>query len=169
MVALAQGTMAPLFTLKGLDGRAYSLSDTLKRHPVVLTAFLKVSCPVCHLAFPYLERLHRSYPAIAIWGVSQDDEDSTNAFARMFGLTFPVLLDDLLDTTAQYNLTHVPSSFLITDDRMIKESIVGWVKADLEKLNAQLAAFAGVQSVPLFTIADEVPEIKPGCLSKQPV
>src|SRR5947207_960686 len=121
MVALAQGTKAPLFILQGLDRSTYSLTETLKRSPVVVAAFLKVSCPVCHIAFPYLERLHRSYPSIPLWGISQDDADSTTAFARMFGCTFPILLDDDLETTVQYDLTHVPSIFLVTEDRIINE------------------------------------------------
>lgn len=168
MVALAQGTKAPAFTLRGLDGSNYSLTEVLKSSPVVLAAFLKVSCPVCHLAFPYLERLHRSYPSIPIWGISQDDADSTTSFARMFGCTFPILLDTELETTVAYDLTHVPSMFLINEDRTIGESIVGWVKSDLEKLNVELARLAGVSTIALFTAADEVPELKPGCVSKRP-
>lgn len=168
MVALAQGTKAPIFSLRGLDRCQYDLAETLKKSPVVLIAFLKVSCPVCHIMFPYLERLHRSYPSIPIWGISQDDVDSTKAFARMFGCTFPMLIDDHLETTVRYNLTHVPSLFLVADDGHIGESIVGWVKADLEQLNLRLCQSAGAKPVALFTAADEVPELKPGCLSKHP-
>ncbi len=162
MVALAQGTKAPPFSLKGLDGLPYSLTDTIKHSPVVLAAFFKVSCPVCQLTFPYLERLHRSYPAIPIWGVSQDDADATVAFARMYGTTFPILLDDGLETTVAYDLTNVPSIFLIDEGRTIRESVVGFVKSDLELLNRELAQHAGLTRVPLFTAADEVPELKPG-------
>ncbi len=167
MVALAQGTLSPTFKLKAADRSVYDLVVALKKTQVVLVAFLKVTCPVCHLAFPYLERLHRSYPNLTIWGISQDDSDATKAFARMFGLTFPLLLDDELETTVHYNLTHVPSIFLIESDLTIAESIVGWVKTDLERLNTTLAHHAGLPAVPLFTDADEVPTIKPGCVSKQ--
>src|SRR5277367_3728758 len=112
MVALAQGTKAPQFSLKALDGTRHALSETLRQKPVVVVAFLKVSCPVCHLTFPYLERLHRSYPTIPIWAVSQDDADATMTFSRMYGCTFPMLLDDGLYSTVDYGLTHVPSVFL---------------------------------------------------------
>lgn len=162
MVALAQGTKAPAFTLKGVAGETYSLESALKRHPVVLLAFFKVSCPVCQFAFPYLERLHRSYRTIPIWGISQDDADATIAFARMYGSTFPMLLDELLDTTVKYDLTNVPSLFLVSPDQLIKTTSVGFVKADLESLNSELAMYAQQTVVPLFTAADEVPELKPG-------
>lgn len=162
MVALAQGTRAPVFTLKGVDGQTYNLESALKRHAVVLLAFFKVSCPVCQFSFPYLERLHRSYRTIPIWGISQDDADATIAFARMYGLTFPMLLDELLDTTVKYDLTNVPSLFLVSSDQLIKKTSVGFVKADLESLNSELATYAQQTVVPLFTAADEVPELKPG-------
>ncbi|HEY9868505.1 MAG TPA: TlpA disulfide reductase family protein, partial [Candidatus Obscuribacterales bacterium] len=162
MVALAQGTKAPAFTLKGVDGQTYSLESALQRQPVVLLAFFKVSCPVCQFAFPYLERLHRSYRTIPIWGISQDDADATIAFARMYGSTFPMLLDELLDTTVKYDLTNVPSLFLVSSDQLIKATSVGFVKAELESLNSELAMHAQQTIVPLFTAADEVPELKPG-------
>lgn len=168
MVALAQGSIAPPFNLKSLDGVRYNLTATLKRSQLVVIAFLKSSCPVCHLTFPYLERLHRSYPSVQIWGVSQDDVDSTQRFAHMFGCTFPMLLDIDLETTVAYDLTHVPSIFLVREDGTITESIVGWAKADLEKLNLEAAQHAGVSAVPLFTDADEVPDVRPGCISKRP-
>ena len=162
MVALLKGTKAPLFNLTGLDRTAYSLQETLKRSPVVVAAFFKVSCPVCQFEFPYLERLHRSYRTIPIWGISQDDADATTAFARMFGVTFPILLDERLQTTVNYGLTNVPSVFLIGEGLSIDQSTVGFVKAELESLNEDLARVAGCNTVPLFTAADEVPELRPG-------
>jgi len=134
----------------------------------VLLAFLKVSCPVCHLTFPYLERLHRSYPNVPIWGISQDDADATGSFAKMFGVTFPILLDDILNVTVAFGITIVPSIFLIASDGNIRQTSIGFVKAELEKLNLELAVASGYSAKPLFTAADEVPLLKPGCASKQP-
>ena len=95
MAALTAGTKAPDFELKALDGKTFVLSEELARGPVVL-AFFKVSCPTCQYAFPFLERLERSYghKAVRIIGVSQNAPRETEAFAKEFGVTFPVLLDD---------------------------------------------------------------------------
>jgi peroxiredoxin len=60
MAALGNGTKAPEFELKSLDGRKVVLSDALARGAVVL-AFFKVSCPTCQYALPFLERLHKAY------------------------------------------------------------------------------------------------------------
>ncbi len=168
MVALIEGTKAPTFSLNSLEGTRYSLQEALRNNPVVLVAFLKVSCPVCHLEFPYLERLHRGYPSAVIWGISQDDSDATRSFAKMFGVTFPILLDESLESSVGYQLTHVPSLFLIGKDLTIKQSSVGFVKSDLVKLNELLAESLEQPLVPLFTEADEVPALRPGCMAKQP-
>jgi len=162
MVALIEGTKAPSFSLKSIAGKQHNLHETLKSKPAVVLAFFKVSCPVCQLSFPYLERLHRSYPTLPIWGISQDDVDATEAFAKMYGSTFPMLIDDSLESTVNYDLTNVPSIFLVTQDQRVAMTTVGFVKADLEKLNRELAGLADLTVVPLFTSADEVPELKPG-------
>lgn len=162
MVALIEGTKAPGFSLAGADNKRYSLQDAAKHNKLIVLAFFKVSCPICQFEFPYLERLHRSYPDVPIWGVSQDDVDATRSFARMFGITFPTVIDEALQTTVEYDLTNVPSVFLVGGDMFIKQTIVGFVKADLEKLNVELARCAEQPLVPLFTAADEVPEFKPG-------
>jgi peroxiredoxin len=162
MVALAPGTKAPRFRLKALTADHPSLESALKDNAAVVLAFFKVSCPICQLTFPYLERLHRSYRQIPLWGVSQDDADQTSAFARMYGCSFPMVLDDDLSTTVAYDLTNVPSIFLVLPDGSIGQTTVGFVKADLEELNQQMARLAGSQLKPLFTSADEVPVLQPG-------
>jgi peroxiredoxin len=162
MVALQEGTKAPVFELIGSDGSAFSLSETLRTNPLVVLAFFKVSCPVCQLIAPYLERLHRSHPSIPIWGMSQDDADATDAFARMFGCTFPMVLDARLSATVDYGLTNVPTVFVVDQDMTISHTIVGFIKNELERLNARLAEIGEENAGPLFTAADEVPELKPG-------
>ncbi len=168
MVALIEGTKAPDFKLITSSGNAYSLQDELKNKALVVLAFFKVTCPVVQLEFPYLERVHRSYPTFPIWGISQDDADATNSFAKMYGVTFPLLLDDKLEYTAKYDLNIVPTVFLVDKDMVIKQTIVGFSKADLEKLNTEIATSLGLSVIPLFTNADEVPAVRPGCESKRP-
>ena len=64
----------------------------------MLLAFFKISCPVCQLTAPYLERLAvRNERAVQVIGISQDDAGATRGFANRFGLTFPTLLDSSED------------------------------------------------------------------------
>ena len=95
MPALVAGARAPEITLPTVDGGKFSLQEALKRGPVV-AAFFKVSCPVCQFAFPYVERIFKAYGKsgkFTFVGVSQDSAAETKAFAREYGLTFPILLD----------------------------------------------------------------------------
>ena len=89
---LEAGVSAPSFELKNLDGGKKSLQDILAAGPALL-AFYKVSCPVCQLAFPYLERLAAG-KSLQIVAISQDDDSSTKNFNQRCGVTFPTLLDD---------------------------------------------------------------------------
>src|SRR5262249_18449203 len=95
MSALTAGTIAPPLDLPALDGSRFSLEDALRRGPV-LAIFFKISCPVCQYAFPYFERIYKSYGGkkISIVGISQNDKEESTQFARHYGVTFPILLED---------------------------------------------------------------------------
>src|SRR5438045_8829779 len=89
---LGRGMHAPRFELNDLAGGRQSLEKILEKGPVLLAVF-KVSCPVCQLTFPFLERISHN-DAVEVVGISQDDSGSTAGFNRRFGITFPTLLDD---------------------------------------------------------------------------
>src|SRR6266852_4058998 len=120
MSALGAGVEAPEIYLSYLDGRKFSLAEARKKGPVV-AAFFKVSCPVCQMAFPYLERIFKAYNKSGTFtfvGVSQDNADDTRAFNRQCGVTFPVLLDvaGKYPVSNAYGLTNVPTVFVISPD-----------------------------------------------------
>src|SRR5690242_11670711 len=93
--SLAAAEVAPPFDLQAATDQPYSLTAALARGPV-LVAFFKVGCPTCQYAFPFLERLYRQFGSAggAIWGVSQDSAKDTQEFAKEFGVSFPLLIDD---------------------------------------------------------------------------
>jgi peroxiredoxin len=165
MAALASGAKAPEFELKGMDGKWFSLRDELARGPVVL-AFFKVSCPTCQYAFPYLERLHRAYgqKGVKLVGVSQNDASETAAFMKDFGITFPVVRDELnrYPVSNAYGLTNVPSIFWVAEDGEIEVSSVGWVKADFELINRKMAEADKVSPAVMFKPGEEVRDFRAG-------
>jgi peroxiredoxin len=165
MPALQAGTAAPDFTLKSFHGQEFSLRDALERGPVAL-GFFKISCPVCQFAFPYLERVHKAYAGknVTIVGVSQDDKAATAAFARDYGLSFPLLLDDtrVYPVSNAYGITNVPTVFYIDPDGQIRLSSVGWMRSEIDELNSLVADAAGASQVPVFRPNENVPEFKAG-------
>lgn len=153
---LDAGSRAPGFRLPLLAGGEATLTDLLSRGPVLL-AFFKVTCPVCQLTFPFLERLH-SAGTLAIYGISQNDDEDTREFNHQFGVTFPMLLDAEeggFPVSNAFGISSVPTVFLIERDGTISRVIEGWRKKEIEWLGAKAGA------VP-FRQGENVPEWKAG-------
>ena len=165
MPALTVGKAAPDFTVNSLDGKPFSLKETLLRGPVVLV-FFKISCPTCQYALPFYERLFKAYKNqhATLVGVSQNDAKDTAAFAREFGVTFPLLLDDTRSypVSNAYGLTNVPTVFWIGSDGEIDIASAGWSKPDFEKVNRQLADSARTMAPPIFQPGEDVRDYRAG-------
>jgi peroxiredoxin len=166
MTKIVAGNTAPGFSLKGLDGKELLLAKQLERGPVV-AAFFKVSCPVCQFTFPFLERLHKRYGGddVTFLGISQDDGRDTKEFAKEFGVTFPMVLDEKqkgYPASNAYGLTNVPTIFLIETDGTVKTSCMGFGKKDLESIAAELAERRNTNPATLFRANESVPDHKPG-------
>ena len=155
-VMIAAGDPAPSFELKKLAGGKESLAVILKDGPA-LFAFFKVSCPVCQLTAPYLERLAAGNN-LQIFGVSQDDAGATEGFNQRFGVTFPTLLDQAGEdypASNAYGISAVPSLFLVEQDGRVSKAFSGFSKRDLEEVGDR----AGTAP---FRPGDNVPEWKAG-------
>ena len=165
MTALSKASRAPDFELKTLDGKTFVLADYLLRGPVVL-AFFKVSCPTCQYALPFLERLYQAYgnKGVALVGISQNDAKDTAAFAKEFGVSFPILLDDThkYPVSNAYGLTNVPTIFWIAQDGEIEISSVGWVKADFEQINRKMAEHSKLAPAAVFRSGEDVRDFRAG-------
>jgi peroxiredoxin len=165
MAALTAGTSAPDFKLQTMDGKRFSLREALTRGPVV-AAFFKVSCPVCQYAFPFLERIYKEHGGknVSVIGISQNDKKDTAAFAKEFGVTFPILLDDTNTYPASnaYGLTNVPTVFWIAQDGEIEISSVGWDRKEIEQINRKAAEITGGTAKPVFHAGEEVADFRAG-------
>ena len=169
MGAFKQGEMlrahqhAPDFKLERLQngntGGAAALSELLRDSPVLL-AFFKSTCPVCQMTLPFLERIHRGRApgSFEIFGVSQDDGETTAEFCAQFRISFPMLLDSETGgyvASNAYGISHVPSLFLVERDGTIVWSLEGFNKREF-------LAVAGRAGVSPFQPGEDVPEWKAG-------
>jgi peroxiredoxin len=153
---LAAGAQAPSFRLPGLDGSARSLEEILAEGPALL-AFYKISCPVCQLTTPYLQRLSAN-SAVQIIGISQDEAGATRGFLERFGATFPTLLDlgsAGYSASNSYGITSVPSLFLLERDGTISKAFCGFSRRDFEEIGARVG-------ITPFGPDDHVPDWKAG-------
>jgi peroxiredoxin len=165
MAALTVGTKAPDFEVRAMDGRRFVLRDELALGPVVLV-FFKVSCPTCQYALPFLERLERAYghTGVRIIGVTQNDPKQTAAFTKEFGISFPVLLDEMdrYPVSNAYGLTNVPTLFWIAQGGQIEVSSVAWVKADFEEVGRKMAAARNLPPASVFKAGEDVRDFRAG-------
>ena len=149
---LSSGSRAPAFTLNDLNGSPQSLAGILSHGPVLL-AFYKISCPVCQMTLPFLERMAAG--SLQIVAISQDDAPATRRFQSRFGGAVPTLLDreeDRYPASNAFGITHVPSLFLVEPGEIISRAFEGFVKKDLEEIGtlAGVAPFREDESVPAW-------------------
>lgn len=153
---LSAGMHAPAFELCDAAGERHSLDALLKKAPVLL-AFFKVSCPVCQLTFPFLERISRNN-ALQVVGISQDDVAATRKFNDRFGVDFLTLLDEAREGYAVSNafgISSVPTLFVIETDGAISSSFAGFSKRELNEIGRRV-------EVRPFHDDEYVPEFKAG-------
>ncbi|HVT91265.1 MAG TPA: TlpA disulfide reductase family protein [Bryobacteraceae bacterium] len=152
---LGPGDRAPKLDLVSGDGRRQPLEELWSGAAVVLAVF-KISCPVCQLTLPILERI--SGGALRFVAVSQDNAASSSSFALKFRITFPVLLDPAAGGYPVSNalgVSSVPSIFVIETDGIISKSFAGFSKADIEELGRRANAEP-------FLAGENVPQWKAG-------
>src|SRR5437763_14973298 len=85
------------FTLQDFRGESHSLGDYADQQAIVL-CFLGTECPLAKLYVPRLQKLSEQFSGrgVAFVGVSSNSQDSITelaAYARIHGLTFPILKD----------------------------------------------------------------------------
>lgn len=151
------GSPAPQFSLTALYGRAIGLDVLLAAGKPVLLAFMKVSCPVCQMTFPYLDRMNAG-GGVRFVSVSQDHDGATRNFNSRFGVHFETLLD--LESAGYaasnaFGISHVPTSFLIEPDGEVSMVMEGFVKRQMEELGQRAGAAP-------FLPGEYVPEWKSG-------
>jgi len=152
---LQAGARAPDFRLSRLDGGESGIHELISSGEALLALF-NVTCPVCQLTFPFLERLHKQ-GALRIYGISQNDTEDTREFNREFGVTFPTLLDPEDDFPASnaFGISSVPTLFLVQPDATIARVTEGWSRREIEWLGEKYGAT-------VLRPGDRVPEWKPG-------
>ena len=154
---LRKGDFVPDIPLLDIHGAETTL-DTILSDGKVLLAFFKISCPTCQLTLPFLERLYKNTNLIQVYGISQDDPQSTKAFCERFGVTFPMPVDRAgasFPVSNTFAITEVPSLFLVEKDSEVAWALSGFSRQALEDLGHDM-------HVAIFRADDRVPEVKPG-------
>ncbi|MGH7325611.1 MAG: peroxiredoxin family protein [Candidatus Rokuibacteriota bacterium] len=115
LIRPSRPTAAADFTVPGLTGQPLRLNDFKGR--VVFLNFWATWCPPCKEEMPSMERLYRRYKdkgfTILAISIDRGGVGPVAAFAKSFGLTFPIGIDPDLTVANQYALRGLPATFLI--------------------------------------------------------
>jgi peroxiredoxin len=122
---LRTGSMAPDFTLKGVDGRLHSLYDYKSK--AVLVVFICNHCPYVKARigdFVVLQSKFRP-SELQVIGINSNDPnymdegfDNMVAFAKEHSLNFPYLIDDSQGIARAYGAVCTPDPFLFVDGKL---------------------------------------------------
>lgn len=127
------GQPAPNFELANLAGQPVQLSDFAGK-PVILN-FWATWCPPCRKEMPAFEAASEAYgDRLTIIGINHtaaDDPDLVTDFMAEYGITFPVLLDELGLVVKIYGVVGLPTTVFIDHNGIINEIITGPVDKDL--------------------------------------
>lgn len=118
------GKQIPDFTLRDFRGLERSLSD-FTDSDVVAVVFVGTDCPLAKLYAPRLEELHEKYESkgvafLAINSNRQDSMTKVGAFARIHGVSYPVLKDVGNEVADLFAAERTPQAFLLDRDRVIR-------------------------------------------------
>ena len=132
------GKNAPDFTLKDISGKDIRLSS-FKGSPVLLN-FWATWCPYCRKERAELDSLYKEFrdSGLIIISVATDKSVQTvKRFIEKSPADYIVLTDKDGETASTYNVSGLPTSFLIDRDGKIRNKFVGfreWTGSGSKKL-----------------------------------
>ncbi|MEP7273636.1 MAG: TlpA disulfide reductase family protein, partial [Acidobacteriota bacterium] len=164
---LQPGQQAPVFSLPVLDAASQSISLARDGKPTLLF-FFESDCPTCHLTIPYLNRLSDKLGSegALLLGISQDGAGATRQLAVRLQVRFPVVLDEDLEVSRQYDPIAVPTIFLVDRTGAISRTLTAFDKSELNAMTAELCEYLRQPPFILAAEYDGIPHAKPGCTSR---
>jgi len=121
-----EGSKAPEFTLVGLDGKQYALSDY--KGKVVMINFWGTFCPPCKAEMPAMQReydkLDKSKVEFLALNLGESKITVQN-YVDQLKLNFPIVLDDKEEVRKRYGVMSYPTTFFIDPDGKIATVKVG--------------------------------------------
>lgn len=118
------GRQIPDFTLRDYHGKEVSLND-YRDSRLVVVAFLGTDCPLVRLYGPRLDEIAKDYAdkGVALIGINsnrQDQPTKIGAYARIYGMTFPILKDPDSGIADVFGAIRTPEVFVLDQDRVVR-------------------------------------------------
>ena len=128
------GKTAPDWTLKGIDGNSVRLGDLTSK--LLMIQFTGVGCGPCHQSLPFLKQLVSDYKdknfefvSIETWS---NNIEGLKRYQQRNGFNFKFLKSEP-SVTESYNVTSVPTFFILDENRIIRKVLNGYGKGATDK------------------------------------
>ncbi|WP_201715578.1 thiol-disulfide oxidoreductase ResA [Rossellomorea arthrocnemi] len=128
------GDQAPDFQLETLKGETVKLSD-FKGQGIFLN-FWATYCPPCKEEMPYMQNQYEEFKdkGVTILAIDVGEPKVTvDKFAKRYGLTFPILLDQNQEVLDSYGVGPIPVTFLIDEDGKVVERVTASLSEEIIK------------------------------------
>lgn len=131
---LAEGTVAPDFSLPGVDGNTYKLSDY--RGKVVLLEFMAPWCPHCQADAPMFNNVAQAFQGqdVQVFAISAtpDNKDRNGPismadmtwFRDTYNVNYPMLFDQPLAAAKAYQIYYYPTVYIVDKEGKIAKFII---------------------------------------------
>ena len=123
---VAEGDQAPNFSLEDVGGNRLKLDD-LKGKGIFLN-FWGTWCEPCKKEFPYMANQYKKFKNQGVEIVAVNVGESNLAvrnFMKDYGVNFPVVLDKDRQVLEAYDVTPLPTTFLINSEGKIVKVVTG--------------------------------------------
>jgi thiol-disulfide isomerase/thioredoxin len=125
VIAPDQRVPAPAFRVDALDGSAeIALADHAGK-PVAVN-FWASWCEPCQREMPALVEFARETPGVVVLGVATTDQPAASrAFARDYGVDFPLGVDRRGSTAAAFGVGGLPATVFVDEEGRVAQTVFG--------------------------------------------
>jgi thiol-disulfide isomerase/thioredoxin len=120
---LKEGSVAPEFAVKTLDGQTVSLAS-LKGKPVMID-FWATWCGPCKETLPETDKISLKYKNLTVLAVSDEDKSTVEKFVNQNHYKFRACLDAGQAMHRAYNVSGIPCFVFIDASGKVVKTIVG--------------------------------------------
>src|SRR5436853_3828782 len=137
------GSMAPSFSLAGIDGQTYDLTQL--RGKIVLVTFWSTRCNICHSEMPKMNSLASRFKNqnVVFLGLTMDNDQKVAAYLKSTPFEFTIVPNSFgavlqwADRDKQGNINMgFPAYYLVDQNGIVRVKESGWDK--VEDLNGQI-------------------------------
>lgn len=130
-IGIPNGSPAPDFELKTVEGKSYKLSD-LKGKAVMIN-FFATWCPPCRAEMPTIQDVYKQYESqgFIVLVVDLNEADvAIKSFRDKLGLTFPIVVDKDDKVSRLYDIVPLPTSYFVDKKGIVQAKWTGEIRKE---------------------------------------